>query len=428
MPEVLAASDRPKSPSGDVQLEFWLPYGTTEVPVAIPDENLIGFFAPRGDSTDDNLEGVIASALRCRIRDKTLLDAVRQSRSTVIAFNGNSASSSVAANRLAEEFSHVKAEGFCLLESAPDPTQVSSRQLPMEKSFEQVFPVIKHIPESSSCAKVGQLGDGAEVFLNEAFVGAELRCAVTNVAVNPFWGYSGGPSLAIPSLASEKTIKAVLRPAMRSARLPGVLSGNPVHQRLLQASQMTTVNIGIHVVERLDGRVAGGFAGDFLGTFEQACTLASEFFRPPVERKADVVISSAGGSTWDRTLFDASLSTLCAVSSCKDRGIIILIAECTDGLGRFPSAQGTTRDSGGRSVQAQRGFSLERLVEYSLQKLATEHRVYLVSTLPEYQASRFNLLPAKSVASAFQRAMRHVGKDARVTLIPYGTHTSPRVP
>jgi len=265
------------------------------------------------------------------------------------------------------------------------------------------------------------------VLLNEAFVGAEIRCVVANVAVNSFWGYSGGPSFIVLGLASEKTIRATLRPALRSARLPAVISENPAYEALLRASRMARVDFAIHLVERSDGKLAGVFAGDFLGTFEEACSLAGKVFRPALERKADIVISSAGGAPWDQSLFDASQAAIMAASCCKDHGIMILVAECADGVGGFPSAGLAVRASRGRPTQSQRALTLEKLVEYSLQKLAAEHRVYLVSTLPEHQASRYGLLAAKSVGSALQRAIRHAGKDATVTLIPYGCHTAPLV-
>jgi len=407
-------------------LEFWLPYGVTEVPIAVPDENLLGFLQPLDGFTSENVEGVIPNALQYRIGEETL-EAAARSRKTVIAFSPKSTPCALLASLLASGLLQAKAEGVFLLESAPDPTQPWSSRALLGKHQEASCPLTRHDPRTSQSAKVGQLEDGGEVLLNETFVGAEIRCVVANVGVNPFWGYSGGPSFVVPGLASEKTIKAALRPALRSARLPAVISGNLAYEALFRASQMARVDFAIHLIERSDGKLAGVFAGDFLGTFEEACALASKIFRPALKRKADIVISSAGGAPWDESLFDASQAAIMAGSCCKDHGILILVAECPDGVGRFPSARLAVRDSRGRSAQSQRALTLEKLVDYSLQKLAAEHRVYLVSTLPEHQASRHGLLAAKSVGSALQRAIRHAGRDASVALIPYGCHTAPLV-
>jgi len=408
-------------------LEFWLPYGVTEVPIAVPDENLLGFLQPVDGSTGESLERIIPTALQYRIGSRTLVEAAARSKKTVIAFNSKSTPCTLLASLLATGLLQANAEGVFLLESAPDPTQPRSSRALLGKHQEASCPLTRHDPRTSQSAKVGQLEDGGEVLLNETFVGAEIRCVVANVGVNPFWGYSGGPSFVVPGLASEKTIKAALRPALRSARLPAVISGNLAYEALFRASQMARVDFAIHLIERSDGKLAGVFAGDFLGTFEEACALASKIFRPALKRKADIVISSAGGAPWDESLFDASQAAIMAGSCCKDHGILILVAECPDGVGRFPSARLAVRDSRGRSAQSQRALTLEKLVDYSLQKLAAEHRVYLVSTLPEHQASRHGLLAAKSVGSALQRAIRHAGRDASVALIPYGCHTAPLV-
>lgn len=408
-------------------MEFWLRYGVTEVPVAVPDENLLGFLSPLQSSTVDDMEGMVATALQYRVGDRPLLEAAAQAKKTAIAFNPNSAPCGLLARALGKELFRKNPEGVCLLESTPNPTDPRSSQPLPDKDLETSCPLTRHDPRSSPCMKVGQLDDGTEVLLNETFAGAEIRCIVTNVAVNPFWGYSGGPSLLAPGLASEKTIKASLRAMLKAPMLPGVLSANPTYGMLLRISQMSHVEFAVHIVEWPDAKVAGAFAGDFLGTFESACALAGKIFRPAVQRKADIVISSAGGAVWDRTLFDASPSAIMAASCCKDHGIIILVAECADGLGKFPSTEPSARNSRSRPAQSQRGLTLEKLVEHSLQRTAAEHRVYLVSTLPEHQASLYGLLSAKSVGTALQRATRYVDKDATVALLPYGRHTAPAI-
>ena len=407
-------------------MEFWLPYGVTEVPVAIPDENLLGFLRPLEGSVSENVEEVLAVSLKHPMGDKTLHEAASRAKKTVIAFDADSALCSSFANLLAKELLHANAS-LCLLERGADPTQSHSSPAVSNRNQEAPCPLMVHDPKASAGAKVGQLDDGTEIFLNEAFASAEIRCVVTNVAVNPFWGYSGGPSFLVPGLASEKTVKSSLRSTLRSPRLPGVLSGNPTYETLLRVSQIARVDFAIHIVERPDGKIAGIFAGDFLQTFQQACVVAGRIFRPPIQRKADIIISSAGGVVWDRTLFDASRSAIMTASGCKDHGIMIIVAECANGLGKFPSVGSASRESKVRAVQAQRAFTLERLVEYSIQRLVGDHRVYLVSTLPEHDASLYGLLAAKSVGSAFQRAVRHAGKDAKVALIPYGCHTAPLV-
>jgi nickel-dependent lactate racemase len=407
-------------------LEFWLPYGTTDVAVAVPDENLLGYLSPLEDSAEQNLDELIPSVLQHNVGETTLLDRVKHAEKTVVAFNGKSMACTTAAHRLVEQFLQNGVHGVELLESASDATLPRSGGASSGTSV-QAPVATKHDTRTSPVAKVGELEDGDEILLNESFTNADVRCTVTSVAVNPFWGYSGGPSFLIPGLASERTIKACLAPSLRAERLPGVTSGNPTHEVLVRATRPVRIDLAIHVLERPDGRIAGAFAGDFMGTFQQACAQAARIFRPPVHRKADIVITSAGGITWDRSLFEASLSAIMAVNICKEQGMVILAAECSDGLGGFPSRGLTGSELKARLAQARRFFSADVLLEYSLRKVSGEHRTYLVSTLPEHQASSCDLLSAKSVRNALERAIRHAGKDATIALVPYGSHTAPRL-
>jgi len=400
-----------------------LPYGATDVAVAVQDENLLGFLAPLEESASNRLEEVVRTALA----GKNLFEAARQAKRIVIAFQGKSGACTSAANLLAMQLSDQGLENIELLEEAWDPTIPLSGAMRTDGSIQPLHMPTRHDPRGSQAAKVGQLDDGSEILLNETFANADVRCVISDVAVNPFWGYSGGPSFVVPGLASERTIKTCLTPCLKAERLPGALSGNPTYEKLLHASQLTRIDFAVHLVEHPDGRVAGAFAGDFMGTFQQACTLAGKLFRPSLRRKADIVISSAGGAPWDRSLFEASPSALVAANICKDHGIVILVAECSEGLGRFPSGGLGGVESKARLAHARRFFSLDILLEHSLRRVSGDHRVYLVSTLPEHQASLYGLLDAKSVRSALERAIRHAGKEAKIALVPYGSHTAPMI-
>ena len=280
--------------------------------------------------------------------------------------------------------------------------------------------------KNSAVTKIGEVEGGGEIQISEEFATADLRCVVAGVGLNPFWGYSGGPSFIIPGLAPESTVKTCLSPTLRGTRLPGVLSGNPTYEAILRASRTVSIDSAIHVVEKHDGEIAGTFAGDFYKTFEDACALAAKIFRPALRRKVDIVVTSAGGIPWDRTLLDASLSALMAGTVCKDHGILILVAECSQGLGVLSSVGLEIRESKKHTV-GRKTFTLERMVQNSFQKACTERRTYLVSTLPEHHATTYGLLSAKSVGGALQRALRHVEKDASVAIIPYGSLTAPLV-
>ncbi len=410
----------------EIWLEFWIPYGRTEVPIAVADENLLGFLSITDDSTRDSGRGPSTGNLSEMTAHQSFTEAARRAGKTVIAFNSDSAAAFTAAHHLAKDALQAGTQSVTLLQTAPDPTQPRPSRNTAEALPEGQVTLVTHDRKDSPSTKVGELEGGAEISINEQFFSADLRCVVSSVGVNPFWGFSGGPSSILVGLGSENTIKACLSSSLRTARLPGVLSGNPTYEAILSATKTVGIGLAVHVVEDFDGRVAGMFTGDFQQTFEDACALVSGTRRPRLRRKADIVIMSPGGAPWDRTLFEAAPSALMAAAVCKDHGMLVLVAECADGLGAFSKAELEIRDPKKR-VSSRKAFSLERMVQNSFQKMCAEHRTYLVSTLPEYHATTYEILSAKSVGNALQRASRHVEKDASVAIVPYGSVTAPIV-
>ncbi len=407
-------------------MEFWIPYGATEVPLAVADENLLGFLSIKEDSTKRPPQNAIAAPLSDMALDSALLEAAKHAKKTAIAFNPDSAASVTITKQLAGELSRAGAQSIVLLHGATDPTQARPSQRIPQSILEGTASLVKYDRKNSPVTKISEVEGGGEIQISEEFATADLRCVVAGVGLNPLWGYSGGPSFIIVGLASESTIKTCLSPTLRGPRLPGVLSGNQTYEAILRASRMVTIDSAIHVVEKHDGEIAGTFTGDFYKTFEDACALAAKIFRPALRRKADIVVASAGGIPWDRTLLDASSTALMAGTACKDHGMLILVAECSQGLGVLPSVRFETHESK-KHTAGRKAFTLERMVQSSFQKACTERRAYLVSTLPEHHATTYGLLSAKSAGSALQRALRHVEKDASVAIIPYGSLTAPLV-
>ncbi len=109
-------------------MEFWLPYGATDVAVAVPDENLLGYLSPLEDSTSQNIDEIVSAGLQHQMGEKTLLEAASHAEKTVVAFNGKSMACTSIANRLVEELLKRGVHSVELLEGAPDATAAKIRR------------------------------------------------------------------------------------------------------------------------------------------------------------------------------------------------------------------------------------------------------------------------------------------------------------
>jgi len=75
------------------------------------------------------------------------------------------------------------------------------------------------------------------------------------------------------------------------------------------------------------------FAGDLEAAFLEAAKLVDEMFRVTVDRRADIIVVSAGGHPADIDLYQAYKGLDNALDAVKRGGVIILVAECPEGHG-----------------------------------------------------------------------------------------------
>jgi nickel-dependent lactate racemase len=158
--------------------------------------------------------------------------------------------------------------------------------------------------------------------------------------------------------------------------------------------------------------------------------LVDDMFRVKVDRRADIVVASCGGSPADINLYQAYKAVDGALEVVKRGGVIILVAECAEGHGNQVFYDWMARFADLKSVEREikRNFVLGGHKAYYLLKALQHHQIILVSSLPEYYASNiFKLKTARAVNDALNDAFSMAGKSARVWAIPQGNYTFPQV-
>jgi nickel-dependent lactate racemase len=112
----------------------------------------------------------------------------------------------------------------------------------------------------------------------------------------------------------------------------------------------------------------------------------------------------------------------------KREGTIILVAECTRGVGdsnfleyarKFPERKEL-------STELRYRFKLGGHVNLFLQEALEKCRVQIVSILPElFVRDTFGLKPSQTASEAVQKAIRVEGKESKILIVPRGDFTVP---
>jgi nickel-dependent lactate racemase len=290
----------------------------------------------------------------------------------------------------------------------------------------QRYRVKQHVATASDHVEVGTV-DGVPVLIDQDYVAADVRIVTGFVEPHFFAGFSGGPKGVCPGLAALETVLEAHSPARIADRRAtwAVLDGNPVHEFVRTAATLAPPALSVDVAINDAHGVTAVFAGPLPGAFREACAFVERTAIRRVPGRFDVVVSSNAGYPLDRNLYQAVKGMAAAERVVTRGGVIVLAAECRDGLpeeGAFArlvekatSVEDLVHPTGPRVQDGWQAQVLGRVLGQAGVQLYT-------SGLDADQVRSAQLEPVSDVSEAVARAAR-AGAGARVCVLPLGPLT-----
>jgi lactate racemase len=417
-------------------VDVWLPYGKTDVCVRIPARNLLGIIEPKERQGVPDAKAEVDRALKDPIGSKRLLEIAKpESKVAIVVDDATRKAPSEA--MLLPVLSELNAAGVkdenvtvifgCGTHRAVKPEE--AEELLGDEALKRVKTVSHCCNTEADLVCVGTTRTyGNKVHLNRVFAEADVKVLLGDVGFHYYAGYGGGRKSILPAVCGEETIKQNHAMLLHSSARAGVLENNPVHIDMTEAARLAKVDFIVNVVENKNGEVVKAFAGDLEAAFLEAVKLVDELYRVTIDRRADIVVVSAGGHPADMNLYQAYKGLDNALDSVKRGGVIILVAECPEGHGNQVFYDWMTRFGDIKNVEREikRNFVMGGHKAYYLIKTLQNHQIILVSSLPDFYAtSIFKLKTARAVNDALNEAMKITGSASRVWAIPQGSYTLP---
>lgn len=296
-------------------------------------------------------------------------------------------------------------------------------------------PIVNHdCRDSSALVNVGVTKRGTPVILNRLLVESGLRIAVGLVEPHFMAGWSGGRKLVCPGAAGIDTIRVIHSPAfLEDARAVNcALAGNPLHEELCEIAATARVQFAVNVVLDETRRVAGAFSGGLTESHAAAVAFAEGFDIAPA-RPADVVITSGGGWPLDWNYYQAIKGMVGALGALKPGGLIIIAAECAEGLGggAFAECMEKLHECGGPDayldfISKPGNFMPDQWQAEMLLRVLRRGRAALYSDkLSSGDFALTSVEKAESVESALAAALERLGPGAEIAVIPSGPYVIP---
>jgi nickel-dependent lactate racemase len=410
-----------------------LPFGRARVSVQIPASNLLGVFSPQESTKAFDETAFVHTALTHPIGTPHLRDLARPGQKVAIVTSDRTRpcpSEQLLPPVLGELSVAGVPEGDILIIVALGlhrPMNASELEAAVGADVYRRVRVVNHDPADT--IRLGATSAGTLVELFRPLVEADLRICLGNLEFHYFAGYSGGAKAILPGCASETTVRANHAMMVRPEAVAGRLEGNPVRADIEEGTGLLGVDFILNVLVDGNHHIVDAVAGEVTAAHRRGCEMVAQRGTVSVPGLADIVLVSAGGYPKDANLYQAQKALDNAGHAVREGGIIVLVAECSEGYGNrtFETWMSEARSPDAVLNRIQQAFVLGGHKAAAVASVLKRAHVYLVSALPTESVRGCGLVPFDDLGEAMATALRKAGSKASVIVLPHGGSILPVV-
>jgi len=410
-----------------------LKYKTSHVSVDIDDKNLYAVLNPEDMKGVKDPLGEVKQALVCPIASPRLRELAKGKKKVVILASDitRPSPSHILIPPIVEELREagVKYSDIKVvfgLGYHRKHTEDEKRKLVGQEVYDKIE-CIDH--DINDCVYIGTTKRGTPVEVFRPVAESDLLIATGNLEFHYKAGYSGGLKALLPGVCSKRTIEANHVMMIRPGTMPGKADGNPMREDIEEAGQIAGVDFMVNAVLNSHKEVVKVVAGDVIKAHREGAKYIDKMYKRNVQEKVDVVVASCGGSPKDINLYQAQKGLENASYAVKDGGSIILLAECSEGLGdeTFKDWMFRAKTPHDCVEWIKREFKIGAHKAAVVCMVLERAKVYLVSTLDDSLVKDIFFIPSSTVQQALDTALEEYGQDAKVLVLPYANSTLPFV-
>ncbi|MDD4753705.1 MAG: nickel-dependent lactate racemase [Desulfitobacteriaceae bacterium] len=407
-----------------------LGYGRGDQQVTIPKNNLLGCLRPKKMEKNIDEEKEIIYALNHPVGLPKLRDIVKPGERVAVIIS-DITRPCPSAKMLPHVLDELNRGGV----SDKDVVVVSALGSHRPHKEEELKKLIGPVYERVACidsygddfVEVGTSSRGTPFQVFRPVVEADKRICLGNIDYHYFAGYSGGAKAIVPGVCTRATIQANHQMMLSPGARVGLIKDNPVREDIEEIIKFLSIDFILNVVLDDHKKIMGAVAGHFVKAHRAGCKILDQAYRLPIKELADIVVTCPGGFPKDINVYQAQKALDNAQWAVKPGGIIILLAQCSEGFGektfeKWLEEANTPEDIIKRIYQ---DFRLGGHKAAAIATLADKYKIFLVSDLAENQVEKLFMKSFSAVQEAFDEAFREKGSRAKVWVMPTGGTTLP---
>ncbi len=409
-------------------------YGRDGMNVDIPDENLIGVYESALPPAVSDGTAEVIRAMNEPIGSPDLSELAKNKNSAVIIASDHTRP--VPSRNIIPEMLRRLRSGnpdikITILIATGCHRETTAAELEAKFGKEIVANekiIIHDCTDENMLVDMGVLPSGGRLRINREAVETDLLISEGFIEPHFFAGFSGGRKSILPGIAARETVMAnhcaefIASPFART----GILENNPIHQDMLFAMKQAKLAYIVNVVINSDKKIIRAFAGDPESAHASGCEFLNSFCRIKVP-EADIVITSNGGYPLDQNVYQSVKGMTAGEAVCKEGGVIIMAASCSDGHGGEMFFQ-TLKNMRSPQQLLDKILTIPRKEtpadqwQYQiLLRILCRCKVILVSRDCDRKLlETMQFTVASSLNEALAMAYEQIGHSARVAVIPDG--------
>ena len=292
------------------------------------------------------------------------------------------------------------------------------------------YHIVNHISrDKESHEYLGTTSRGVPVYVDRTYLNSDLKILTGLIEPHLMAGYSGGRKAVCPGICSVETMKIMHGPHILEDEkaTTGIIVGNPFHESALEIAGMAGVDFILNVAMNEERQITGVFAGDLVRAHEKGVEHVERMVKVEVDNPADIVLISSAGYPLDTTFYQAIKGMIAAMNVVKDGGSVILVSECSDGIGgrEFTNLVLETKDLTGfvEKLYDPDFFVVDQWMLEEMAKVIKKAKVYCYCDgVRDGVLKQLSVDPISSPEQGIRLALEGQGADATILAIPEGPY------
>jgi nickel-dependent lactate racemase len=407
-------------------------------PLEVPDQNLLGIFAPSTVEIEKKEEEIIQEAFLHPVGSSPLAEILEWCQDVLILvddYTRPTPTQKILPQLIKElERGGIKREGIRFLIASGTHRAMTEEEIVKKfgKEIPKQYPILHHHWwDSSQMVYLGETPSGIAIHINRLVEEVDLIMGIGQIVPHRVSGFSGGGNIIQPGICGEETTGKThwLSAQFDGREILGRIT-NPVKKEIERVAEKAGLEWIINTIQDGTGRLVGVVAGDPVQAYREGAAQSREVYQSQLPEEADIVV--ADSHPYDSELWLAAKGIYAAELAVKKGGVVILVTSCPEGIS---VSHPEVLEWGYQTFE-----EVEKKVrQRKIKKLtAAAHLVHVGRVIKERakgvlvspgiskeETEKLGFIYARNPQEALDIAVSHLSQDAKVAILQRGGEILP---